>query len=111
MFTLRGEPDAEREPTDGRPHTDDDGGAHPTGRLRALRAVAARTCFYSVAEDERFIVEPVGRALVLAGFSGHGFKFGAVMGEAAAAALIGERSLSAVRPGRRAEAERRLRGA
>ena len=48
------------------------------------RAVAARTCFYSVAEDERFIVEPVGRALVLAGFSGHGFKFGAVMGEAVA---------------------------
>jgi glycine/D-amino acid oxidase-like deaminating enzyme len=60
------------------------------------RALAARTCFYSVAEDERFIVEPVGRALVLAGFSGHGFKFGAVMGEAAAAALSGERSLSAI---------------
>jgi glycine/D-amino acid oxidase-like deaminating enzyme len=60
------------------------------------RPVAARTCFYSVAPGERFIVEPVGRALVLAGFSGHGFKFGAVMGEAVAAALSGERSLSAI---------------
>jgi glycine/D-amino acid oxidase-like deaminating enzyme len=33
---------------------------------------------------------------VLAGFSGHGFKFGAVIGEAAAAALGGERSLTAI---------------
>ena len=61
------------------------------------RAVAARTCFYSVAEEERFIVEPIGRALVLGGFSGHGFKFGAVIGETAAAALCGERSLIALR--------------
>ena len=51
----------------------------------------ARTCFYSVAEGERFIAEPIGRAWVLAGFSGHGFKFGAVIGEAVAAALSGRR--------------------
>ena len=56
------------------------------------RARDARTCFYSVAEGERFIVEPMGCAWVLAGFSGHGFKFGAVIGEAVAAALCGERS-------------------
>jgi glycine/D-amino acid oxidase-like deaminating enzyme len=96
VFTLRGEPDAEREPTEA-----DRAQTMMVARSRLVdferyRAVAARTCFYSVAADERFIVEPVGGALVLAGFSGHGFKFGAVMGEAVAAALSGERSLSAV---------------
>lgn len=50
-----------------------------------------KTCFYTVAPDERFIVEPVGRAgWVMTGFSGHGFKFGALMGLRLAAALDGE---------------------
>ena len=97
IFTLRGEPDAEREPTEtDRTQTMMVAQSRLVGFER-YRAVAARTCFYSVAEDERFIVEPVGRALVLGGFSGHGFKFGAVIGETAAAALCGERSLIALR--------------
>jgi glycine/D-amino acid oxidase-like deaminating enzyme len=56
----------------------------------------AKTCFYSVTEGERFIVEPLGRAWVLAGFSGHGFKFGAVIGEAIVKALSGGRSVETV---------------
>jgi glycine/D-amino acid oxidase-like deaminating enzyme len=96
VFTLRGEPDAEREPTEAdRTQTMTVARSRLVGFER-YRAVAARTCFYSVAEEERFIVESVERALVLAGFSGHGFKFGAVMGEAVAAALSGERSLASV---------------
>ena len=96
VFSLRGEPDAEREPTEA-----DRTETLKVARSRLIgferyRALAARTCFYSVTEDERFIVEPVGRALVLAGFSGHGIKFGAVIGEAAAAALSGERSPAAI---------------
>jgi glycine/D-amino acid oxidase-like deaminating enzyme len=50
----------------------------------------ARTCFYSVTEGERFIAERVENAWILAGFSGHGFKFGALFGERVAAALAGE---------------------
>ena len=96
VFTLRGEPDAEREPTEAdRTQTMTVAQSRLIGFER-YRPVTARTCFYSVAEHERFIVEPVGRALVLAGFSGHGFKFGAVMGEAVAAALGGERPAEAV---------------
>jgi glycine/D-amino acid oxidase-like deaminating enzyme len=34
--------------------------------------------------------------VVLAGFSGHGFKFGALIGEAVAAALTGERPAAAI---------------
>jgi glycine/D-amino acid oxidase-like deaminating enzyme len=52
----------------------------------------AKTCFYSVTTDERFIAEPLGRAWMLAGFSGHGFKFGATIGEAIAETLSGRRS-------------------
>lgn len=96
-FSLRGDPDLEREPSEA-----DCAEALEVAKSRLpdferYRVVDARTCFYSVTAGGRFIVEPVGRALVLAGFSGHGCKFGAVMGEAAAAALCGERPLAAVR--------------
>jgi glycine/D-amino acid oxidase-like deaminating enzyme len=95
-FTLRGQPDLEREPTE-----TDLGQALAAARPRLVdferyRTLQARTCFYSVAAGERFIVEPLGRAWVLAGFSGHGFKFGALIGEAVAAALTGARSAEAI---------------
>jgi glycine/D-amino acid oxidase-like deaminating enzyme len=95
-FSLRGEPDLERVPTEA-----ERGQALALARTRLVdfdryEACDARTCFYSVAEGERFIGEPVGSAWVLAGFSGHGFKFGAVIGEAVAAALSGERPAAAL---------------
>jgi glycine/D-amino acid oxidase-like deaminating enzyme len=40
-----------------------------------------KVCFYSVTEDERFVVEKQGaKGWVMSPCSGHGFKFGAVMG-------------------------------
>ena len=96
-FSLRGQPDAGRETT-----AADWTLAQALARtglvgFERYRALEAKTCFYSVTLGERFIVERIGRALVLAGFSGHGFKFGAAIGEAAAAALTGERSFAAVK--------------
>jgi glycine/D-amino acid oxidase-like deaminating enzyme len=76
-------------------------------RMRELdryRVIEAKTCFYSLAEGERFIVERHAQAWVLAGFSGHGFKFGALLGERVAAAVAGEQSaaeLAAWAAGRR----------
>ena len=58
----------------------------------AYRLIEARTCCYTVAPEERFVVEPLGRAWVMAGFSGHGFKFGPLLGEAVADAISGARS-------------------
>src|SRR5919106_156589 len=95
-FSLRGQPDLEREPTETERA---EAVASARGRLvdfERYGVVEARTCFYSVAEGERFIIEPLGQAWVLAGFSGHGFKFGAVIGEALAAALTGERAAEAI---------------
>jgi glycine/D-amino acid oxidase-like deaminating enzyme len=72
------------------------------GRLAdagAYRVLGARACYYDVEDAERFVVEPLGdKAFVMSGFSGHGFKFGAVLGQAVAAAA-GNAALAAALPG------------
>ena len=95
-FSLQGHPDRERTPT-----AADRRQALAVARRRLVgfdryRTLEARTCFYSVTADERFIAEPYGRAWALAGFSGHGFKFGAAIGEAIAEVLTGRRSAATV---------------
>ena len=85
--TLRGDPDRDREPGE------DEARAvfeRSRGRLRRFaeyRMSGAKTCFYAITAGERFVVERIERAWVMSGFSGHGFKFGALMGERVAAAL------------------------
>ena len=41
----------------------------------------ARTCFYTVTDDERFVAHREDRLLALSPCSGHGFKFSALIGE------------------------------
>jgi glycine/D-amino acid oxidase-like deaminating enzyme len=97
-FTLAGDPDREREAT--RAEAEAMLAAY-AARFRdgeAYRIVEAKTCFYDVEPQERFILERLGAGgFVLSGFSGHGFKFGALMGELVAAAVLGEKSADAVR--------------
>ena len=86
-FTLRGDPEDPREATAdeaeeilalARPRLRDAGG---------YRVLGARACYYDVAPGERIVLEPLGeRALAVCGTSGHGFKFGAVLGLAVARA-------------------------
>ena len=88
-FSGTGHPDRERA----------DGEAEPARILglfgdgvrdgAAYRAREARTCFYTLAPEARFVVEARGAGLVLAGFSGHGFKFGPLVGLAVARWLEG----------------------
>ncbi|WP_040613392.1 FAD-dependent oxidoreductase [Teichococcus cervicalis] len=58
-------------------------------RLReaaAYRVLGARACYYDVQPEERFLLEPLGeRTMLMSGFSGHGFKFGPLLGLAVAA--------------------------
>jgi glycine/D-amino acid oxidase-like deaminating enzyme len=52
-------------------------------RLRGFaryRVSGAKVCFYTVEEDERFVLEPQGAAWILSACSGHGFKFGPLLG-------------------------------
>lgn len=58
----------------------------------AYRVLEAKSCFYTVTADERFVVRPLGKAAWLASAcSGHGFKFGALTGEAVADGVTGAR--------------------
>ncbi len=89
-FSLRGHPEAEREP---RAAERDAIFALARRGLRdkgAYSVSEARSCYYTVAAEERFIAESRGPTLVLAGFSGHGFKFGPLVGLAVARHLAGE---------------------
>jgi glycine/D-amino acid oxidase-like deaminating enzyme len=54
------------------------------------RVVGSRTCLYASTPDDHFIIDYVpgsSRVLVSGGGSGHGFKFGASMGQVIADAL------------------------
>jgi len=94
---VGGDPDRNRDadPQEARAVAD-----HARERLRGFEGYhldEARTCFYTNAPEERFVVEPVGAAgWAMAGFSGHGFKFGPLMGELVADALEGRRAPDAV---------------
>ncbi|MBI2739784.1 MAG: FAD-dependent oxidoreductase [Rhodospirillales bacterium] len=49
--------------------------------FRRWRVDRLKVCFYTVTEDERFVVEKQGaKGWLMSPCSGHGFKFGAVMG-------------------------------
>jgi len=50
--------------------------------------VSADSCFYTTADDERFILERHGRVVVGSACSGHGFKFGPAIGKRLAALAI-----------------------
>ncbi|MBS0523872.1 MAG: FAD-dependent oxidoreductase [Proteobacteria bacterium] len=80
-FSLSGDPDGSRDAREEeiRPLLE---------RCRGLfkgfdswRTDRLKACFYTVTEDERFVVEKTGaRGWVMSPCSGHGFKFGALMG-------------------------------
>ena len=90
-FSLTGHPDRNRE---GRPE-DVAAALAVAGRRIAgferYRVAEVRTCFYSVAEGERFIAERRGKTWILTGFSGHGFKFAPLIAEALTEVVAGRR--------------------
>lgn len=91
-FSLTGDPDRDREASG----TDIAQVVELCrGRLRDLKAYAVlrgKTCFYTATDDECFIAERQDSAWILSPCSGHGFKFGAIMGLACADAIDGGRS-------------------
>jgi len=88
-FSLRGHPD------DDRTAGEDECSAlleSCRGRFLDLddyRIERGKVCFYSVEPDEQFVLERTDKTVLMTGFSGHGFKFGALMGRLAAAVITG----------------------
>ena len=97
-FSLAGDPDREREVARAEAEELLAKCRHRFRDGEHYRVVEAKSCFYDVEPRERFILEPLGAAgYVMSGFSGHGFKFGALMGELAAAAVLGDKQAETVR--------------
>ncbi len=97
VFSLQGHPERDRQAAD-----DEVAAVYECARTRfrdfeRYSLVGSSTCFYTVEPQERFVVEQRGRGWILAGFSGHGFKFGALMGLEVAAGVAGERPPEALR--------------
>lgn len=80
-FSLSGDPDAADRTPD--PREVERILSLASRRLRGLHAMAragAATCFYDVEPREEFILRREGPFWAMSGFSGHGFKFAAVLG-------------------------------
>ncbi len=57
-------------------------------RLAEYQTLGAAACYYDVEAREEFVVERIApQTIVMSGFSGHGFKFASVLGQAVANAL------------------------
>ena len=95
-FTLKGHPNKEREATESECLALFE---HCRNRFQDLDQYDiqhGKICFYSVEPDERFILEGNQRLLLMSGFSGHGFKFGALMGRLAAGVITGKVEASSI---------------
>ncbi len=90
QFSRTGHPDDDRTPRPEEVEEVFEVAARALADLNAYDLLDARVCYYTVRDDERFVVAPRGeRAALLCGFSGHGFKMGPAVGRRVAAALDG----------------------
>jgi len=84
-FGATVDPDGPRDVTPAEAEAILDLARHRIRDLDRYRVLSAAACWYDVEPAERFVVEPLSpRAFVMSGFSGHGFKFGPVLGIALA---------------------------
>ncbi|HEX2113908.1 MAG TPA: FAD-dependent oxidoreductase [Alphaproteobacteria bacterium] len=91
-FTLVGDPDKDRVPGAAESRAIMDLCAHRLRDFDRYHLAEAKTCFYDVEPKEQFIIERLGSAAwIMSGFSGHGFKFGPVLGLELAKAIGGKR--------------------
>lgn len=66
--------------------------SHRLVDAKRYQIAASRACYYTLTTDERFLVQALddaGRCVAVSACSGHGFKFGALLGEAVAATVAG----------------------
>ena len=84
-FSRKGHPDKDREPKEKEINALFEACRTRFENLDQYKVTGAKTCFYTVTQDERFVMEQKDKMVVMTGFSGHGFKFGALMGHLAAA--------------------------
>lgn len=87
IHKVRAGPDERRaaEPGEGRRIRDHFG--PPIARIGEYRVKEAMSCAYVFTADERFLAERRGKAWIVSACSGHGYKFGAAVGQRVARAV------------------------
>jgi len=86
-FAPASDPDGPREATEAEAEAILSLARHRIRDLHRYRVLSASACWYDVEPGERFVVERIApNAFVMSGFSGHGFKFGPLLGIALARA-------------------------
>jgi glycine/D-amino acid oxidase-like deaminating enzyme len=94
-FTRLGDGDDDRDPRDSDVSPVLADAARALARFDEYEIFQPKVCYYTVTEDERFVVEPIGSvAWVLSACSGHGFKLGPLIASGLADALTGGRDAS-----------------
>jgi glycine/D-amino acid oxidase-like deaminating enzyme len=88
-FSLAGDPDQERSAGEDELERLFETTCRQLAEPARYRLLSGRTCFYTVAPDTCFLHRQEGCAHALAGFSGHGFKFGPLIGERFAEMVTG----------------------
>ncbi|SHM26919.1 NAD(P)/FAD-dependent oxidoreductase [Roseibium suaedae] len=83
-----GEPDQNRVPEPGEGLSLRNLMAPPFSRIDEYGVADVVTCAYTFTSDEHFFLEETGKAVVVSACSGHGYKFGAVVGEKIAEGLV-----------------------
>ena len=89
-FSLKGHPGRDRTASESEGHALLEACRERLSGIDEYELGELKTCFYTVEKEEAFIVDATERAVLMTGFSGHGFKFGALMGEIVAG-LVGGR--------------------
>ncbi|MFY8106674.1 MAG: NAD(P)/FAD-dependent oxidoreductase [Elstera sp.] len=95
-FSRAGDPDAPRTATldDARAVLEQCRGQ--IRNLDAYRILEPKACFYTVEPRESFVFHQQDKLLAVSACSGHGFKFGSIIGKTAASLVQGQRSLAEV---------------
>lgn len=79
--------DADRLPREGEGQTILSLFSPPIARIAEYEVVETLTCAYTFTKDERFFAQQRGRCLIVSACSGHGYKFGAAIGQRVADAV------------------------
>lgn len=64
--------------------------------LGRYRIAQPKDCFYTVASQERFVVERTSKTWLVSACSGHGFKFGPIIGKAVAQGIAEKRDAAEI---------------
>ena len=89
IHKYKAPPNQDRTPVAGEGETLRDYFSPPFGRIKEYRVDDVVTCAYTFTSDEHFFAMSEGKTTVVSACSGHGYKFGAVVGQKLAEGFTG----------------------